>query len=166
IGAKRLAQLRLPGEHVLKHLPDQAGIDVGVIEPLREAMADGLLQPLVAQHGGEDEPAEGRLGVHGLLGFAAHLSPDRVDLGDLALGLEPGRRCHHRSPARFDVVGWPIYPALTSARSLVNVPAARPDLPGHRAGRPLLMFGADEGTWDPARQQTRPRAPREYELAV
>ena len=32
-------------QHLREGLADQAGIDIGMVEPLRQAMADGILQP-------------------------------------------------------------------------------------------------------------------------
>src|SRR5690606_35955964 len=114
--------------------------------------------PLMAQHGRKDEPTECRLGEHGLLGFTAHLGPDRIDLGDLTLGLEPGGRCHVRSPARVDVGLLALFhPALTSARPLVNVEL--PDwmfkltMPAKRTACRLI----EENTWDHVPLRTRPK---------
>src|SRR5690606_3809961 len=100
VGAERPSELRAAGEHVLKHLPDEPGIDVGVIEALGKTMADGVLQPLVTHHRRKDEAAEGRLGADRLLRLAAHLGPDRIDMGYSALSCLSGRRCHDRSPTR------------------------------------------------------------------
>ena len=45
VGAERAAELGLVAQHLREGLADQPGIDVGMVEPLRQAMADGLLQP-------------------------------------------------------------------------------------------------------------------------
>ena len=83
IGAEGAAELGAIGEHLREGLGDQPGIDVGVIEPLRQAVAHGVLEPVLAQDGRIDEAAERRLVAHGLLGLLAQLRPDRVDGSDV-----------------------------------------------------------------------------------
>ena len=83
IGAEGAAELGVVGQHLREGLGDQPGVDVGVIEPLRQAVAHGILEAVLAQDGGIDEAAERRLAAHDLLGLAAQLRPDRVDGGDV-----------------------------------------------------------------------------------
>ena len=83
IGPERAAELRLVVQHLREGLADQAGIDVGMVQPLRQAMADGILQPLLAEDGRIEEAAERGLVARRLLGLAADFLPDRVDGGDV-----------------------------------------------------------------------------------
>ena len=93
IGAERAAELglvvRAPAR---RSAPIRPGIDVGMVQPLRQAVADGVLQPLLAQDGRIDEAAERRLGAHRLLGLAPQLRPDRIDRGDAGI-VVPSAMC-------------------------------------------------------------------------
>jgi hypothetical protein len=79
IGAEGATELGAVGEHLHEGLADEARVHVGVIEPLRQAMAHGILEPVLAQDGRVDEAPERRLVAHGLLGLLAQIGPDRVD---------------------------------------------------------------------------------------
>ena len=86
VGAERAAELRAGGEHLPEGLRDQAGVDVGMVEALRQAVAHGVLEAVLAEDGGVDEAGQRRLGAHRLLGLAPQLRPDgidRRDVGDL-----------------------------------------------------------------------------------
>jgi hypothetical protein len=90
IGAERRAQLRMVGQYLIEGLADQPGIDVRVVEALRQAMTDRVFQPWLAQDGCVDEPTERRLAARNLLGLFPHRRPDRVNGGDA------GTLCHSR----------------------------------------------------------------------
>src|SRR5262245_54252826 len=94
IRTKRPTELPTVGQYLAESLGDQAGVHIGMVEPLRQAMADGILKAVLAQDGRVDEPGERRLAAHDLLGLAAHLIPDRVDGGD-ADSLGPLRCASH-----------------------------------------------------------------------
>jgi hypothetical protein len=85
VGAERAAQLGMVGEHLGKRLGDQACVDIGMIEPLRQAMAHRVLEPVLAQDGRIDEAAERRFLADDVIGFAAQLRPDRIHGSDLGL---------------------------------------------------------------------------------
>ena len=87
IRAERAAKLRPVLKDLRKGLADQARIDVGMVQPLREAMADGILQPLLAENGRIQEAAEGGLAVRSLLRLAPDFLPDRIN------GRDVGSRC-------------------------------------------------------------------------
>jgi hypothetical protein len=82
----------------LERLIDENGIDVGVIEPLREPVADGVLEPVVTEHGRENEAAERGLGRHRVLGLLADLGPDRIVRANLVLGRRARPGCHQPTP--------------------------------------------------------------------
>ena len=82
VGAERVADRRFGFERVGISLPDQFGGDVGVIEPLADAMHHRSFQRVVMQDRGIDEGGELGLGADDVFGFGAQLRPDRVDLLD------------------------------------------------------------------------------------
>src|SRR5262249_15271111 len=86
IGAEDGAELLVAREHRLKRLIDQHGIDVRMVEPLRQPVADRILETVMAQHGGVDEAAERRLGRHRRLSLLADLRPYGIVCTDLACG--------------------------------------------------------------------------------
>ena len=51
ISPKCPAEFRPVVKDLSEGLTDQAGIDVGMVQPLREPVADGILQPLLAEYG-------------------------------------------------------------------------------------------------------------------
>ena len=51
VGAEDRAELLVAGEHRLERLIDEDGIDVGMVEPLGEAVADRVLETVMAQDG-------------------------------------------------------------------------------------------------------------------
>ena len=80
VGAERLADRRLVLQRVGIGLPDQFGRDVGMVEPLADAVHDRRLERVVVQDGRVDEGRELGLAAHDLLGLAADARPDRIDL--------------------------------------------------------------------------------------
>jgi hypothetical protein len=82
IGAERAAQLGVGVEDLAEGLGDQPGIDIGVVEALRQAVAHGILEAVLAEDGGVEEASERRLGAHGLICLAAQLRPEGVDGGE------------------------------------------------------------------------------------
>ena len=52
IGPKCPAEFRPVVQGPARRSDDQPGIDVGMVQPLRETVADGILQPLLAEYGG------------------------------------------------------------------------------------------------------------------
>ena len=56
-----------------------------MLEPARQPMADGVLEPRMVEHGRIDEAGKRRLGRADLLGLAPHLAPDRIVALDLRL---------------------------------------------------------------------------------
>ena len=85
VGAERLADLRLVLQRVGIGLPDQFGRDVGMVEPLADAMHHRRLQRVVVQDRGIDEGADLGLAADHVLGLVADLGPDRIDLLDRRL---------------------------------------------------------------------------------
>src|SRR5262245_15078617 len=83
IGAKGAAELGLLAQDLGEGLHDEAGVDVGMIEPLRQAVADGVFETGLAEDGGKDEATEGRLVGGDLLGLVAHRRPDGIDGGNV-----------------------------------------------------------------------------------
>jgi hypothetical protein len=79
VGAENGTEARVPVKRALECLRYQSGVDIRVIEPLGEPVADGFFERLVAEDRREDEAAERRLRLHRLLGFRPHLDPDRID---------------------------------------------------------------------------------------
>src|SRR5690606_33081453 len=69
----------------LECLRNETGIDIGMVEALRETVGDGVFETLMAQDGCEDEASQRRLGGHGGVGFLADLLPDRIVNLDFAL---------------------------------------------------------------------------------
>ena len=69
-----------------------------MIEPLRQTVADRILEPVVAQDGRIDEAAERRLRRHRGLSLLADLRPDRVVCADLAVGRGTRPGCHLTTP--------------------------------------------------------------------
>ena len=82
VGAEHLAELRLVLQRVGIGLPDQFGRDVGMVEPLADPMHHRRLQRVVVQDRGIDEGADLGLAADDVLGLAADLGPDRIDLLD------------------------------------------------------------------------------------
>jgi hypothetical protein len=79
IGTEAQAKRLVVSEYAMKRLRDETGIDVRMVQALRQAMADGVFEILMAQYRCEDEAAERRLGLHGGLRLGADLRPNRVD---------------------------------------------------------------------------------------
>ena len=52
-----------------------------------EMEAERVLQPLMLQHGGVDEPGQGRFAAGHLFAFQAQLGPDRVAAGQFLAGV-------------------------------------------------------------------------------
>ena len=84
VGPEDLADVRRLGQHGCKRLADQRCIDIRMMQALGKPMADRILEPVVVENGREDEPAQCRLTCHGFLGLGPHLTPDRVDLFQVA----------------------------------------------------------------------------------
>ena len=61
VGAERAAELGVIRQHLREGFGDQAGVHIGMVEPLRQAVAHGILEALLAQDGGVDEAAQRRL---------------------------------------------------------------------------------------------------------
>ncbi len=80
VGAESVADRGLVFERVGIGLADQLGRDIGIIEPLGDAVDDRRLQRVVMQDGRIDEGRELGLAPRDLLGLAADARPDRVDL--------------------------------------------------------------------------------------
>ena len=93
VGAERFADRRLVLERVAIGLPDQIAGDVGVVEPLADAMDDRAFQRVVMQDVLIDEGRELRLAARDLLGLAGGCAPrpDRPcrDLWQAASEIEP-----------------------------------------------------------------------------
>src|SRR5689334_21727997 len=83
ISAKDCAKFGLLCQHALERLRDQPGVDVGLVESLSKAVADGFLEHLVAEDGRKYEAAEGWLSLHRCLCLGADLRPDRINDLDL-----------------------------------------------------------------------------------
>jgi len=56
-----------------------------MLQAADEAMADGILEPRMIEHGGIDETSERGLCRADLLGFAPYLTPDRIVTLDVRL---------------------------------------------------------------------------------
>jgi hypothetical protein len=65
-------------EYIFEDLPDQTCVHVGMIETLREAMADRIFEAFMTENGCIDEPTKRTLGRHDLLRFGADGLPDRI----------------------------------------------------------------------------------------
>ena len=83
IRAERAPQLRAVLQHLRERLADQASVHIGMVQALREAVADRVLQPRLAEDGRIDEAAERRLAVGRVLGLTTDLLPDRIDRCDV-----------------------------------------------------------------------------------
>ncbi len=65
-----------------------------MVEPLGDAMNDGIFQPVVMQHGRIDKGGELRLAADDIFRLGAHPIPDRIErrhLGTLRIDL---MHCH------------------------------------------------------------------------
>jgi hypothetical protein len=115
---------------LLKCLVDQAGIDIGVVQPLRQAMAHGRLQPIMAEDRRKNEAAERRLGLERGFRFTADRLPDRIDRLDPRLDLG-FRRCRHvLSPCRLrlELLRHGDLPTVTSPQACSTLgPVCNPD---------------------------------------
>ena len=96
VGAERFAQLWLVLQRVGIGLPDQLGLDVGMIEPLADAVHHRRLQRVVVQDRGIDEGADLGLAADHGFGLGTDPGPHRIDLLDRRLGL--GVLLRHGSP--------------------------------------------------------------------
>ena len=82
IGAKGPTELGAIGQHLGEGFGDEPGIDVGVIEPLRQPVAHDILEPLLAQDCRVDEAPECGLVAGDVFRFVAQLRPDRIHCGN------------------------------------------------------------------------------------
>ena len=80
VGAKRLAERRLIFQRIVIGLTNEVGGDVGVVEPLTDAVGDRSLERVVVQDVLVDEGGELWLAACDVLRFAADARPDRIDL--------------------------------------------------------------------------------------
>ena len=80
VGAECLADRRLVVERVGIGLADQVAGNLGVAEPLADAMHDGGLQRVVVQDVLVDEGSEFGLAARDIFRLGAHTRPDRIDL--------------------------------------------------------------------------------------
>ena len=78
IGAKHVPEAWVGREHFVEGLVQKPGID-RMLEPLRQAMADRILEARLAQDRCVDEARKHRLLGARLLCLAPHLIPDWVD---------------------------------------------------------------------------------------
>ena len=98
------ADRRLVLERVGIGLPDQLGRHLGTVETLGDAVDDRRLQRVVMQDGRIDEGRELGLAARDLLGLAADLRPDRIDLVERA-GRSRLLLGHDRLPERYPIDG-------------------------------------------------------------
>ena len=85
VGAEGFAERRLVLERVGIGLADQVAGNVGIAEPLADAVDDRGFQRVVVQDVFVDEGRELRLAARDVLRLAADARPDRIDLVE-ALG--------------------------------------------------------------------------------
>ena len=79
VGAEGVADLRLIFQRVGIGLADQLAGNIGMVEPLGDAMHHRALQCVVMQDRRIDEGRELGLAPHDLFGLLAHPRPDRIE---------------------------------------------------------------------------------------
>ena len=80
VGAERLAERGLVVQRVAIGLADQIAGNVGVAEPLADAVNDRGLERVMVEDVLVDEGRELRLAARGILRLLADARPDRIDL--------------------------------------------------------------------------------------
>ena len=80
VGAEDFAEHRLVVERVAIGLADQVAGNVGIAEPLADAVDDGGFQRVVVQDVLIDEGGEFGLAARDIFRLGAHARPDRIDL--------------------------------------------------------------------------------------
>ncbi len=104
IGSERFPEDRLIFERVVIGLADHVRRNVGVIQPLADAVRDRGLERVVMQDVLIDESGELGLAARDILAFSADARPDRIDLVEapcrprLILSHEPGSPDASRTP--------------------------------------------------------------------
>ena len=79
IDAHRLGDAGLVGESLGEGLADEFRRKIAMMQPLGDAMGDGLFQPVVVQHRGIDEARQRRLGAHDVFGLRPDGRPERIE---------------------------------------------------------------------------------------
>ena len=87
VRAEAVPDLGAGAQDILERMANEARVDVRMIETLRKAMADGVLETLVAQYGRIVETSERALGSHNSLRLRADGLPDGI------VSLDPAARC-------------------------------------------------------------------------
>jgi hypothetical protein len=78
IGPEDLSDLGLLRQHIMERLADQGRIHVRMIEALRQAMADRIIETIMREDRRVDEAAELTFRLDNILRFCPNRRPDRI----------------------------------------------------------------------------------------